>query len=333
MSPVPLSAYVSYTMASRGDRVPGAPPSLEAKALSYFVAGLSSNTRRTYDAVVRNYTRFCASLDLDVAFPASPAVCCLWLAHLADSITASSVVVYSQALHSVHVDAGLTSPLASPVVSRTIKGIKRVLGLGVAQPRFPLTPEVLVRLEKFTLDDEERFALDIGKVACGGLLRIGELLPLQSTSTGPLLGHVTRFSSAGGSTYFELFLPESKTDQYKKGVTVLIASGFAVAALDRIITRHPTRSPSDPLLMRSVVPPRPYLRKPVLARFNDLLARARVDRSGFTGVSFRSGGATALANKGVPTLLIQVLGRWTSDCYKRYVHLSDDDLRLALAKL
>ena len=39
----------------------------------------------------------------------------------------------------------------------------------------------------------------------------------------------------------------------------------------------------------------------------------------FTGHSFRRGGATALAAKGVPDWVIQMLGRWKSDSYKKYI--------------
>ena len=39
----------------------------------------------------------------------------------------------------------------------------------------------------------------------------------------------------------------------------------------------------------------------------------------FSGHSLRRGGATSLALRGVSDALIQVLGRWQSDAYKRYI--------------
>ena len=39
--------------------------------------------------------------------------------------------------------------------------------------------------------------------------------------------------------------------------------------------------------------------------------------------SFRIGGASAAASAGVPDSVIQILGRWKSDAYRRYIWLSD----------
>ena len=42
----------------------------------------------------------------------------------------------------------------------------------------------------------------------------------------------------------------------------------------------------------------------------------------FTGHSFRRGGATWAFQSGLPGELIQVMGDWSSDCYKRYLEFS-----------
>lgn len=39
--------------------------------------------------------------------------------------------------------------------------------------------------------------------------------------------------------------------------------------------------------------------------------------------SFRIGGASAAASSGVPDSIIKILGRWSSDCYRRYIRISD----------
>ena len=39
--------------------------------------------------------------------------------------------------------------------------------------------------------------------------------------------------------------------------------------------------------------------------------------------SFRIGGASAAASAGVSDSVIQILGRWSSDTYRRYLRLSD----------
>ena len=38
----------------------------------------------------------------------------------------------------------------------------------------------------------------------------------------------------------------------------------------------------------------------------------------------RIGGASAAASAGVPDSTIQILGRWSSDAYRRYLRISDE---------
>ena len=47
--------------------------------------------------------------------------------------------------------------------------------------------------------------------------------------------------------------------------------------------------------------------------------------------SLRIGGANAMKESGVPAALIQEHGRWTSDCYKRYLERSAEE-RLSLTR-
>ena len=42
--------------------------------------------------------------------------------------------------------------------------------------------------------------------------------------------------------------------------------------------------------------------------------------------SFRIGGASAASSHGIPDSIIQVLGRWSSDCFRNYIRISDQDL-------
>ena len=39
--------------------------------------------------------------------------------------------------------------------------------------------------------------------------------------------------------------------------------------------------------------------------------------------SFRIGGASAAASAGVPDSVIKIMGRWSSDCYRRYLHVTN----------
>jgi integrase len=50
----------------------------------------------------------------------------------------------------------------------------------------------------------------------------------------------------------------------------------------------------------------------------------------FSSHSFRRGGATLLANAGIPSNMIQLMGDWKSDAYKKYI-VNDLSDRLKVA--
>jgi hypothetical protein len=57
-----------------------------------------------------------------------------------------------------------------------------------------------------------------------------------------------------------------------------------------------------------------------------LLAEAHIDTTGTVGFSFRAGAATHLALRGISSAIIQRLGRWSSEAYRRYVRPEETSL-------
>lgn len=51
----------------------------------------------------------------------------------------------------------------------------------------------------------------------------------------------------------------------------------------------------------------------------------------YSGHSFRSGEATSASSKGIEDSMIQSLGRWKSDCFKRYSRTFKSDIKSAIA--
>ena len=56
--------------------------------------------------------------------------------------------------------------------------------------------------------------------------------------------------------------------------------------------------------------------------FRKLLSLSGIDPAGFSGHSFRRGGATWAFSCNVPGELIKLQGGWASDCYIRYLEHS-----------
>ena len=64
----------------------------------------------------------------------------------------------------------------------------------------------------------------------------------------------------------------------------------------------------------------PLSRSQFTKELRALLAQgAGIKIADYAGHSFRIGAATTAASKGLPHWLIQTLGRWSSDCYLRYI--------------
>ena len=64
-------------------------------------------------------------------------------------------------------------------------------------------------------------------------------------------------------------------------------------------------------------------------RLKQLLAKAGLDPTLYSGHSFRRGGASYLYGVGGSTLMVQVLGDWASQIFTRYLYLSVDDRKAA----
>ena len=66
----------------------------------------------------------------------------------------------------------------------------------------------------------------------------------------------------------------------------------------------------------------------LVSRLRSTLAMAGLDCSNNSGHSFRIGAATTAVASGLRDATIQILRRWSSESYKRYIRLSPQELAL-----
>ena len=64
-----------------------------------------------------------------------------------------------------------------------------------------------------------------------------------------------------------------------------------------------------------------------------LLQQAGLNSSNYAGHSYRIGAATTAAKAKLPSWLIKTLGRWSSDCYERYIKTPSTTLSAVSAVL
>ena len=216
----------------------------------------------------------------------------------------------------LHLEHGLPDPTSEAVKLRFLmRGIKRVHG-STTDSRLPITPSLL-RWFRSSLDLSYPDHLTLWAailLAFFAFLRSGELLSLHRSDL-----HRT----ADG---YQVHIRQSKTDLFRSGAVVTVLpsgdlSPSAVSALDSYLaTQGPTERTS------SVPPPDSCSYLPGLNHLiRDLASRCGVEPRRYSSHSFRIGAASAAAAAGIPDWRIQALGRWSSECYWRYIRLPSSE--------
>lgn len=225
-----------------------------------------------------------------------------------------------------HIDLGLSTTSFGNQLERALRGIKRLRGVKQAKAKMPITLPILRRLlshlpQLFTgrnfLALRAAFTLAF---AC--FLRSGEVTFEKFDPSYHLTVGSVEF--APDNSHAIVNLPASKTDPFRLGVKVVAPrvdhEECAVTAL-RAITFG--RQPHQPLFC--LAHNRPLTRAFFISALRKCLTAAGVSDVDFSGHSFRRGAATWARSQGVPEETIQLLGRWTSSCVRRYVDRSASD--------
>jgi hypothetical protein len=283
---------------------------------------LAATTRKTYATAQRSFTSFCESHGVVDALPASEDLVCLWLGFLAQTLKYTSIKTYLYGLQSLHTDMAVECCIpSSHIVERFYRGIKRIQGANAAgKPRFPVTTAVLRRITPL-LDpkrSEHRLLRAALWVATTGLFRIGEITVNSSSQSSGALFLRALCAVQLYPPVLAIRLSKSKTDPFRHGVDVKLCNPTTDAFLSDYLCRRPlSTTPSSPLF--AFDNGQALTRRTLLDAAASLLATAGIDRSEFSGLSFRRGGATSLSAAGVSDRLVQILGRWSGYSYKLYI--------------
>ena len=156
-----------------------------------------------------------------------------------------------------------------------------------------------------------------------GLLRVSEFTcpsPVLFDKHCQLGLEDIHVDSLAGSLW--VFIKVSKTDPFRQGVTIRIyRTGSRVCPFSAMVAflHYRRQFGAGPLFILS--------NGQFLTRKHIVLVLTQVFPnvpSGSVGShSFRIGGATRLCSLGVPEGTIQILGRWSSSAFKKYLHLTD----------
>ncbi|KAF7976057.1 hypothetical protein HWV62_9029 [Athelia sp. TMB] len=208
-----------------------------------------------------------------------------------------------------------------PLVVRTLRGCKKLRNTATKRKRAIRRSELVMLAPRFgpTSAHDDLLFISILLVAFFALMRLGELVwpdnvELQDVRKVTMRSTVQMLPNNEG---FSFFLPSHKADHFFEGNRVVVRK--TDTADDPVLPfRHYLQSrdaafPFHPQLWLRAdgsVPTRGWFIRRLKTHFPG---------SDIGGHSLRAGGATALAEAGVPSHIIQAIGRWASETFQIYI--------------
>ena len=287
---------------------------------------MAPSTKRTYQSGITRFQEFCSTFSLP-PLPASPLTLRYFCAHISTTVCHATVKLYLSAICLHHIEHNHPDPTHDTLLQYVVKGIKRSQS-APTRPRLPITLSILKALKQalhnathHTMHDK-RMLWAAFTTAFYGFLRAGELCARAVAHFDPD-SRLLHSDLTLNSTYIRLNIQASKTDPFRQGQTVTIGatstSTYPRALKTYLELLESTFSrPSSPLF---VFKDRAYLtRSKLTTTLRNLLLAAGLNPDHYASHSFRIGAATSAAAAGLPDWQIQAMGRWSSNCYTRYIH-------------
>ena len=307
---------------------------LAANADTYLFMSIAPSTRRDYDRANCEYKSFCQKYRL-IPFPPAQQTLVLYATQVSMRSSHSNVKLHLSAIKHQAKILGFTVEFDKYLrLYLLLRGIKRAQGLRYALPkRRPITPDLLRTIKEnlfrsFALYEDKLMLWAAIVCAFFGFLRVSEY-----TST-----HKTKFDPHSTLLYQDLALsPDaaslrikvSKTDPFRQGVYIRLARNNTalcpITALMQFLPHHRWRT--GPLFT--------FQNGRYLTRtdVNSVLLSSTDGLASTSSHSLRIGAASTAAAAGCPKYLIKSLGRWSSDCFRRYIRVPDQTFADVSVKL
>lgn len=295
----------------------------------YLWWGLADQTRKSYYTATRSYTINCALIGKP-PFPATLETLLAWVSNMGEKhISPKSIKLYLAGVRSFQVDMGTIRKdlevFHHPTLERIIQGIRRLRGEPDVKERLPITRLILLALlATFNTDTQTGATFHAAFcLAFAGFLRMGEFTWTAADREAEFAQwHMTRAAVSFGNDRVYVQLPASKTDPFRQGVKLTIATAddeaCAFKSLHRLYNNFP-RPLQTPLFDTD----KGFNRQRVTKVLRDSLSTLGY-RGNYSGHSFRRGAATSASRSGLSKEDIMTLGRWKSDSYRLYIEADPD---------
>ena len=302
---------------------------LNADIQNYLSLSVAASTKQTYSSGERRFPEFCTfhSPHKSTHLPTDEETLIQYAAYLAKTIKHSSIKGYLGAVRHLHIHLGYQLDLKKFLRLQLIcRGIKRSQG-NSSRIRFPITISHLKLFFQLlaiptTTNYDSIMIWAAMTLAFFGFLRLGEMTCNSPYSSATHLspGDITFFPSFRNPEYMSLRIKVSKPDPFRSGQTIIIGKTDqricpVMAMITYLSSRGTTAGPLFKYLSGA-----PLTKVGLTSETRQLLSMSGFKPSQYAGHSYRTGAATTSTSVGLPPWLIKTLGRWSSDCYERYIH-------------
>jgi site-specific recombinase XerD len=182
------------------------------QAQTYAEASHAKNTLRGYGSDLRLFDGWCARRGLR-GQPAEPQTVVLYITELAQTLKLATIQHHLAAIAFRHRETGLHSPVAHPMVRRTLRGIARTIGAAKTR-KSALTLDALRALLLEIRGDGSKAKRD------RAILLLGFAAALRRSEIAELIVGDVTFCTEG----LRLRIRRSKTDQIGEGVELAVPS-------------------------------------------------------------------------------------------------------------
>ena len=279
------------------------------------------STRKTYGSALNSYINFVLLHELPIE-PTDDTLS-LFTVYTCFHINPKSVDSYLSGIcHQLEAFfPDVRKARSSMLVKRTLRGCKRLKGTPTKRKR-ALTLEDLARvIIYYSTSTNHNDLLFVAMLLTGffALMRLGELTFPDDKRLRDWRKVTLRDSVHCTPDQYDFHLPHHKADKYFEGNRVIVCKeqyqhNPLLHFTNYLKSRDQLFPVSTPLWIteQGQVPTRSFFMKRLHLFFDESVA----------GQSMRAGGATSLAEHGVPPSIIQPLGRWSSEAFLIYIRKS-----------
>ena len=265
------------------------------------------------------------------AVPTSECTLILFISHLASSnISQGTIKVYLSAVRHIHVCRGLHNHFNHQITPRLhliLRGIKKhQLNRKPPKTRLPITIQMLHTMRTLLAKKAPSFYNTTLWAMCClaffGFLRVSEFTIPTDSPYDPsrhLSLNDMAVDNRKNPRLLQLHLKESKADPFKQGVKVYVgATDSPVCPIKAMLSYLSKRSKKQgPLFITKEGTG--WTGAMFRAGLKSLMADLQLDKHCYNTHSLRIGAATSASLAKLPEAHIQILGRWRSNAFKRYI--------------